>query len=465
VIEILYEIHNCDCIAGMAERLAPESIDLCVTSIPFGALFMYSGKPEDIGNNHDGTDMRAEHFGLHMRFFVEQLFRVMAPGSVTCVHIQQLVTTKVPHGIMGRRDLRAATVDLFCAGGFDWTGEFVVPKNPQAMAQRMKLHSLLFATGKVDARRLAPAMNDYVMVLRKPGDGVPVPALYDAEKNPGGWVTTDEWIRDARGLWADIRETDVLTGWRDARDSGDGGWLWTGAIAPLLDAACPEPGERVLDAGAGAGALALELAERGATVTACEPAEALLARGRARTDGTGIGWVQGDLEDLPFPDGAFDRALSAFGPMSTLDGRRAAAELCRVVRPGGVVAWTAWTGGVVHRLLRLAAAWDPLPEGVQPPTAWGREERLRQDLERHANRVRLRPHTLELRFASPEDALSTLAPALAPVAAAVLAMPSAAARFELQGDIALAIAEHDRAEGPAVRLTVPYLVAHGIVRL
>lgn len=216
-----YTIHNQDCIAGMAERLESESVDLVVSSIPFGALFMYSGKTEDIGNNSDGVDMRASHFGLHMRFCIEQLYRVVAPGCVVCIHIQQLITTKVQHGHMGRRDLRGATVDLFCAGGFDWTGEFVIPKNPQAMAQRMKLHSLLFITGKRDARALAPAMNDYVMVFRKPGEGRPVPALFDPEINPAGWVTTDEWIRDAAGVWTDIRETDVIHGVRDAREPED----------------------------------------------------------------------------------------------------------------------------------------------------------------------------------------------------------------------------------------------------
>lgn len=216
-----YAIYNEDCITGMAERLAPESTNLCVSSIPFGALFMYSGKTEDIGNNPDGIDMRASQFGLHMRFAIEQLFRVMEPGGIAAIHIQQLITTKVQHGHMGRRDLRGATVDLFGAGGFDWTGEFVIPKNPQAMAQRMKLHSLLFITGKRDARALAPAMNDYVLVFRKPGEGSPVPALWDGESNPHGWLSTEEWIRDACGVWGDIRETDVLTGWRDAREEDD----------------------------------------------------------------------------------------------------------------------------------------------------------------------------------------------------------------------------------------------------
>lgn len=225
-----YRLGLTDCIPGLA-TLAENKVRLCVTSIPFGALFMYSGKTADIGNNYDGVDLRASHFGLHMQFFVEQLYRVMQPGGVIAIHIQQLIATKVQHGFMGRRDLRGAVVDLFTSrldetgaqapDWFEWKGEFVIPKNPQAMAQRLKLHSLLFVTGKRDATKLAPAMNDYVMIFRKSGDGAPVPALYDPEKNPGGWLTKEEWIRDAHGVWTDIRETDVLDGYRSARASNE----------------------------------------------------------------------------------------------------------------------------------------------------------------------------------------------------------------------------------------------------
>lgn len=213
-----WEIHWEDCITGMAERLEPGSVDLCVTSPPFSNLFQYSGRPEDISNCHDGIDSQASAYGLGMRFFVEQLRRVMAPGSVVCVHVQQLLATKVQHGYMGRRHFLGAIIELFVAGGFIHQSEFVVPKNPQVIAQRQKLHSLMFVTGKRDARDLSPAVNDYVIKFRMPGEGVPVPALYDLQTNPGGWVTTDEWIRDASGIWDDIRETDVLTGVREARE-------------------------------------------------------------------------------------------------------------------------------------------------------------------------------------------------------------------------------------------------------
>lgn len=209
-----------DCIEGMA-NMSPETVHLTVSSPPFGALFVYSGKPEDVGNNADGVDMLASPFGLHLRFWAEQLFRVHRPGTIAALHIQQLIAFLNQHGFMGRRDFRGALVDVMSDAGWDWTGEIAISKNPQSVAQRQKLHSLLFVTGKRDARRLAPVMNDYVMIFRKPGEGEPVPCLYDRETNPGGWVTTEEWIRDAHGVWSDIREMDVLEGWRSGRDDGD----------------------------------------------------------------------------------------------------------------------------------------------------------------------------------------------------------------------------------------------------
>lgn len=258
-------IYNEDCITGLAERLAPDSVDLTISSIPFGALFQYSGKTEDIGNNADGIDLRASQFGLHLRFMIAQLSRVQKPGTNVCIHIQQLIATKAQHGFMGRRDLRAATIDLFGAGGFDWKGEIAIPKNPQVIAQRQKLHSLLFVTGRRDGRQLAPAVNDYILIFQLPGEAAPVPCLYDRHANPGGWVTTDEWIRDAHGLWVDIREPDVLEGWQGGREEDD-----EKHVCPLqlevvrrLVKLYSNPGELVLDPFAGIGTVPYVAVEQG----------------------------------------------------------------------------------------------------------------------------------------------------------------------------------------------------------
>jgi DNA modification methylase len=266
-MDVTATIHNMDCIPGMAEHLEADSIDLVVTSIPFGALFMYSGKNEDIGNNADGDSLMDESmFGLHMRFWVEQLLRVVKPGCNVCIHIQQLLKYKNQHGYMGRRDFRGAVINIMENGGFEWKGEVAIPKNPQVIAQRLNLHCLMFITGKKNARQLAMAMNDYVLIFQKPGEcSAPVPAIHDPAKNPVGWITTEDWIKWARGVWDDIRETDVLDGWKSARESDQ-----EKHVCPLqleVIRRCillyTNPGEIVLDTFMGIGSTAYQALKEG----------------------------------------------------------------------------------------------------------------------------------------------------------------------------------------------------------
>ncbi len=243
------EIFNEDCIRGMAERLPDKSVHLTVTSIPFGELFTYSGKLEDVGNNGSTIDIRAGRFALNMRFVVEQLFRVTADGCNVCIHIQQLLAYKNQHGFKGRRDFRGAMIDVFSAGGFTFAGEFAIQKNPQAMAQRLNLHSLMFISGKRNANDLAPCPNDYVLIFHKPGECLnPVQAIPDAKHNADGWLSTEEWIRDAHGIWTDILEIDVLDGSRmvkeDAQEKHVCRCSWRSTVptdvpagAPINDAA------------------------------------------------------------------------------------------------------------------------------------------------------------------------------------------------------------------------------------
>lgn len=214
-------IFNEDCIANMVRRLGKESVDLCVTSIPFSDLFTYSGKIDDVGNCSDGVDSRDSQFGLTMRFFINELWQVLRPGCNADIHIQQLIAFFNKHGYMGKRDFKGAVIDLFSAGGFNFIGETAIPKNPQRVAQQLHLHSLQFATGYRDSRKLAPTTNDYVLMFQKPGEGEPVRAIYDRVKNPGGWVSTEEWIKWASGVWGDILEIDTIENWGNAREKDD----------------------------------------------------------------------------------------------------------------------------------------------------------------------------------------------------------------------------------------------------
>lgn len=219
--ESIITLHNTDCITGMA-AMEPDTIHLSVTSIPFEELFTYSGKLEDVGNNGSTINLREGRFALNLRFWIEGLFRVTKPGRLACVHIQELLAYKNQHGFMGKRDFGGALIDLFYLHGWKYEGRAVIAKNPQAMAQRLSLHSLMFITGRRDATALAPCPNDYVMFFKKDGlNADPVPCLYDPTLNPVGWVSCEEWIKWACGIWDDIDEFDILSGARQAKENGE----------------------------------------------------------------------------------------------------------------------------------------------------------------------------------------------------------------------------------------------------
>lgn len=187
----------------------PESsVDLAVFSPPFSSLFTYSSESADMGNC---SDQATEEFNLHFAHFSDRLFRVMKPGRVVCLHLAQLVAFRARHGRKGLRDFRGEVVRVMEAAGFHYYGEFVIPKNPQAVAIRTKSERLQFSQFKRDSLESSPALNDYVLEFRKPGTQA-VPVLND--------VSNEEWIRWASGVWDDVRETDVLS-YQSARGEED----------------------------------------------------------------------------------------------------------------------------------------------------------------------------------------------------------------------------------------------------
>jgi len=227
-------ILNSDCIRGMAE-MVPGTVHLAVSSIPFEALFVYSGKDEDVGNNGSTIDILKGRFALNLRFFAEQLFRVLAPGCNWCCHIQQLLAYKNQHGFSGRRDFRGATVDIFGAAGFQFKGEVAINKDPQALANKLNLHSLQFKTGHSrTATDWAMAPNDYVLIFQKPGEvAVPVrPLIYREGKRP---LKRDDWFKH-NGAKDDRRYVTYLRNWGDeVKAKNPRGWLsmydWIGQLS------------------------------------------------------------------------------------------------------------------------------------------------------------------------------------------------------------------------------------------
>lgn len=105
----------------------------------------------------------------------------------------------------------------------------------------------------------------------------------------------------------------------------------------MLELAGELQGRRVVDVGCGDGALACVMASRGADVAGVDPDPAMLAAAQSRAARAGVraSFLEGRVEQLPFPDASVDVVVSVTVLCFVPDAAGAVREMARVLRPGG----------------------------------------------------------------------------------------------------------------------------------
>jgi ubiquinone/menaquinone biosynthesis C-methylase UbiE len=132
------------------------------------------------------------------------------------------------------------------------------------------------------------------------------------------------------------------TGWDRAADPYHQHWggLSQQSAEAMLDAAEVGKGSRVLDIATGAGYVAAAAAMRGARTVGLDFSAAQVDL--AKKTYPDVEFRQGDAEDLPFEDGSFDAVVIGFGVNHLPYPERGFAQAFRVLRPGGIFAYTVW---------------------------------------------------------------------------------------------------------------------------
>jgi demethylmenaquinone methyltransferase / 2-methoxy-6-polyprenyl-1,4-benzoquinol methylase len=118
--------------------------------------------------------------------------------------------------------------------------------------------------------------------------------------------------------------------------------LWKRRVVKL---AAVRPGNRALDLCCGTGdlALALALAQRGAETTGLDFSEKMLEVAEVRRQKMldsqfeirNLKFLQGDAQQIPFPDNSFDIVTVGYGLRNLTSWERGLDEMFRVARPGG----------------------------------------------------------------------------------------------------------------------------------
>jgi len=243
------------------KEITDNSIDLSVYSPPFESLYTYSPTERDLGNSKT-----SEEFFAHYSFIIRELLRITKPGRNTAVHTADVPAMLGKDGYIGLKDFPGDVIRAYEKEGWIYHGRVTIDKNPQAQAIRTHSKALLFVQLNKDSSWSRPALGDYILVFRKPGENaVPITPVKNSE------IDNETWIHWASPIWTGIHESDTLQ-FRAAREANDDRHicpLQLGTIERCIKL-WSNPGETVLTPFGGIGSEAYQALKFGRKAVAIE---------------------------------------------------------------------------------------------------------------------------------------------------------------------------------------------------
>jgi DNA modification methylase len=271
-----WELYHGDCIPHM-HAMPAECVDMAVYSPPFPSVYAYSSAASDLGNSEDLAGESKLHFG----FFLKAIKRIVKPGRVMMVHLNQIVRMKRSGG-QGVFDFHGMFLRIAERAGFIYDYTWMVRRNPQSQAIRTHSHELQFSGLDRDRAQSRGAMPDFLLKFRAPGENaMPVcdtetivdedgELIRTSQKHPKQ-VSRNEWIDWAECCWTGIKETDTLNvrGTKGEEDTRHICPLQLGTIDRLVRL-YSNPGEVVFSPFAGIGSEGYVALQNGRRFYGCE---------------------------------------------------------------------------------------------------------------------------------------------------------------------------------------------------
>lgn len=173
-----WTMHLGDCVTTMA-TMPDHSVDLTVTSIPFGeTLYTYSDKQADMGNCES-----REQFMEHLGYMIRENYRITRPGRLTCVHVKDLPLFINRDGAQGIDPFSDDVTAAYRKAGWVLQSRITIWKDPVMEMQKTNSHGLLYMNWRENAEVLRTGLPDYVLVFRrfpKAGEeNLQVPIIHD----------------------------------------------------------------------------------------------------------------------------------------------------------------------------------------------------------------------------------------------------------------------------------------------
>ena len=187
-------IHN-DCIEE-TKRMADDSVDEIVTSIPFSNHYEYTASYNDFGHNEDTA-----RFFEQMDYLSPELLRILKPGRVFACHVKDRVLfgNATGTGMPTIEPFHALCIQHYMRHGFQYFGMITVVTD--VVRENNQTYRLGWTEQCKDGSKMGVGCPEYILLFRKlPTDTSKAYADTPVKKSKADY-TRGRWQIDAHGYW------------------------------------------------------------------------------------------------------------------------------------------------------------------------------------------------------------------------------------------------------------------------
>lgn len=199
-----------DCVVE-CQAMPDNSIDMGMTSIPFGNQYEYSPSFNDFGHN-----VNNEAFFEQFKFLAPELLRILKPGRIFAVHVKDRIRfgNVTGDGFPIVDPFSDHTVAAFCQAGFRLLARITI--DTDVVRENNQTYRLGWSENAKDSSKMGAGMPEYVLVFRKlPSDTSDGYADLPVKK-PKEDYTRADWQIDAAGVWRSsgnrLPDSEILRG-------------------------------------------------------------------------------------------------------------------------------------------------------------------------------------------------------------------------------------------------------------
>jgi hypothetical protein len=191
----LFHVVNNDAVLE-ADRIADNTMDLLVTSVPFGNHYEYTASYNDFGHNDDNA-----RFFAQMDHLTPNLLRIMRPGRVACVHVKDRIRfgNVTGMGMPTVEPFHADCIMHYRKHGFAYFGMITVVTD--VVRENNQTYRLGWSEQCKDGSKMGVGSPEYILLFRK----LPTDTSTAYADNPVSKSKTEysrgRWQIDAHAFW------------------------------------------------------------------------------------------------------------------------------------------------------------------------------------------------------------------------------------------------------------------------